>query len=965
MPAEGARPIYASGECEVDLARRELRILGSPVPLGGRAFEIIEVLAQSPGQLVTKSELMHRIWPGAIVMDGTLHVHAAAVRKALGPYRGLLKTESRRGYRLLGDWSVRRHDATLTTAGPRRLRVADDLPATNLPAVVTRLIGRSTAVQRLHDIISAYRVVTLTGPGGIGKTALTLTVAHRAVDGFADGAWLVELAPLSDPHLVPQAVASALGLRLGSDVDPTEAVARAIGTKQLLLVLDNCEHLIDAAAALAAMIVCLCPRATILATSRELLRIEGEYAYGVAALDVPTNEHTAVDQILGHSAPELFITRANELGVDFSSQPECLPTIATICRHLDGIPLAIEMAAARAATLGLTQVAAALRDRLTLMKSTRRAPLPRHHTLRATLDWSYELLPEFERRLLRHLAVFSGGFSLAAVNAVANQRDASEADIADGVENLVAKSLVVPDITAGDGFFRLLETTRAYALAKLTESGELLDVARRHAEYFKVLLENIENEWEKRSTPLAHLDNARAALEWCFGATGNAAIGVGLAATVVPIFLAVSLLPECHRWSNRALCALDDDARGGSEEMHLQASLGVSSMQIYGQSNAARDALRRSLAIAQARGDVLNQVGLLGMLSMFEVRDGDFRTSLRDAQLSRAAAGSLEDSAPMALANSNLGRALQFVGEHRASRQELEASFHYWSHSPRTSEVYLGLDHHILVGIGLARNLWLQGHPVQATERLRQTIRDAERKHHPASLGLALSWTPGLFLWVGDHESAEEHANRLLAHAEMHDLRPYRAVARGYQGALAINRGDPRAGVEDLRCCLEQLDTMRYRMLNTGFKLSLVHGLVAVGLFADALTLADDTISLIEANGDLVHMPEALRVRGRVLLSIPRSLEQDAETCFVRSIECSRRQGARSWELRTAIDLAALWASRGQHERAYALLEPIFATFGEGLETADLRAARHLLATLRDRSATLPVVPHPSSASGA
>lgn len=965
MTAERTRPIYASGECEVDLARRELRILGCRVPVGGRAFEIIEVLAQSAGRLVTKDELMQRIWPGAIVMDGTLHVHAAAVRKALGPYRGLLKTESRRGYRLIGDWTVRRHDAMPALTGRKRLPTTDDYPLSNLPAVVTRVIGRSSAAQRLHDIISAYRVVTLTGPGGIGKTVLALTVAHRAVDGLADGAWLVELASLSDPRLVPQAVANALGLRLGSDVDPTEAVARAIGGKQLLLLLDNCEHLIEAVAALAAMIVSLCPRATILATSRELLRIDGEHAFGVPALDVPTNEHTESDQILSHSAPELFIARANELGTDFSSHAESLATIAAICRHLDGIPLAIEFAAARAATLGLTQVAAALRDRLTLMKSGRRTPFPRHRTLQATLDWSYELLPEFERRLLRCLAVFSGGFSLAAVNAIASQPDASEADIADGVGNLVVKSLLVRDLTAGDGFFRLLETTRAYALEKLTESGELPEAARRHAEYFKILLQSIGNEWEKRSTPATHLDNARAALEWCFGVTGNLAIGVGLAATVVPIFLAMSLLPECHRWSERALRALDDDRRGGEEEMHLQASLGVSSMQMYGQSDAAREALRRSLAIARTRGDVLHQVGLLGMLSMFDVRDGDFRTSLRYAELSRAAAGPMENSAPMALANSNLGRALQFVGEHSGSREELEASFDYWSRSPRTSEVYLGLDHHILVGIGLARNRWLQGYPLQATERLRQTIRDAERKRHPASLGLALSWTPGLFLWVGDLESAEEHANRLLAHAELHDLRPYRAVARGYQGVLAIHRGEPRAGIEDLRCCLEQLDAMRYRMLNTGFKLSLVQGLVAFGRVADALTLANDTISLIEANGDLVHMPEALRVRARVLLSMTKCADRDAETCFVRSIECSRQQGARSWELRAAIDLAALWLSQGRRERANALLKPIFATFDEGLGTADLRAAQQLLAVLCDRTATLPVAPHLSSASGA
>jgi hypothetical protein len=506
----------------------------------------------------------------------------------------------------------------------------------------------------------------------------------------------------------------------------------------------------------------------------------------VPPLEVPAKEQIKADQILRHSAPELFIARANQLGSDFSSRVEDLPTIAAICRQLDGIPLAIEFAAARAATLGIEQVAAGLRDRFAVLKSVRRTALPRHRTLRATLDWSYELLTDAERLLLQRLAIFSGSFALADVSAVTKRDAASEADIADGVANLVAKSLVTSDPTAGGGYFRLLQTTRVYALSKLAESGELQEYSRRHAEYYTGLLERIENEWEKRSTPLAHVDNVRAALEWCFGINGDLVTGVGLTAAAAPVFLAMSLLPECHYWSQRAILALHDTNRGGSDEMNLQASLGVSSMQIHGQSDAARVALSRSLTIAEAHGDVLNQVGLFGMLSMFDVRDGDFKSSLHYAKLSSAVAGTVENPAAMALANSILGRALQFVGDHSASRLELEASFRYWSNSQRSSEVYFGLDHHILVGIGLARNLWLQGHPAQATECVRQTIMNAERKNHPASLGLALSWAPGIFLWVGDPQSAEEYSDRLRSHAESHSLRPYLAVARGYRGSLAI-----------------------------------------------------------------------------------------------------------------------------------------------------------------------------------
>jgi tetratricopeptide (TPR) repeat protein len=409
----------------------------------------------------------------------------------------------------------------------------------------------------------------------------------------------------------------------------------------------------------------------------------------------------------------------------------------------------------------------------------------------------------------------------------------------------------------------------------------------------------------------------------------------------------MSLLPECHRWSEQAIAALDNRTRGGAEEMQLQASLGVSSMQMHGQGEAARGALGRGLTIAESRGDVLYQVGLLGMLSMFHTRDGSFKAALHYARLSRAIDGTAENPAAMALGNSILGRSLHFVGDHGGARAELEASFRYWSRSQRISEIYLGLDHHILVGIGLARTLWLQGQPAQATERVRQTIRDADRKNHPASLALALSWAPGIFLWIGDLPSSEEHADWLISHAESHSMGPYLAVGRGYKGAVAIRRGNAGDGVESLRDCLEQLHAMRYEMLNTEFKLSLVQGLVATGRFVEALTLADETIRLIEANGDLYYLPEALRVKGNVLLSMPQHRAHGAEACFTQSLGWSRRQGALSWELRTAADLAALWAEQGQPETARAVLQPVFTKFVEGLDTADLKAAEHLLATLR------------------
>jgi len=367
--------VYESGQWQVHLGRRELLASGAAVPIGARAFEIIEVLVQSANELVTKNDLMDRIWPGAEVGENTLQVHISAIRKALGQDRTILKTAAGRGYRLIGDWRPRQQGPAGQPVVSSPLSASGAPPgiplANNFPPITGRLIGRDAAASHVRDLVSAYRVATLTGPGGIGKTTLAIEAARGVVADFEDGGWFVELASLSNPDLVPSAVASALGLKLSGEIS-AEPIARAIDAKHLLLVLDNCEHVIDAAANLAERLVRLCPQVGILITSREVPRIDGEAVFRVPPLDVPAVGQDAPDHILGHAAVELFISRMHTLGVGFSPRAEELASIAAICRHLDGIPLAIEFAAASAATLGIAQVAMGLRDRFALLTSGRR-----------------------------------------------------------------------------------------------------------------------------------------------------------------------------------------------------------------------------------------------------------------------------------------------------------------------------------------------------------------------------------------------------------------------------------------------------------------------------------------------------------------------------------------------------------------------------------------------------------------
>ena len=502
MPQQG-RPVYVSGAWEVDIARRELRGHGVAVPIGGRAFEVIEVLVAAAGKLVTKTELIRRVWPEMIAEENTLQVHISAVRKAFGRDREMLKTEQGRGYRLLGEWAVRQDHAEPVApenfasppfasppfaSPPFASPPFASPPApgarfdSNLPAAASDLIGREVAVQQLRDLMSAYRVVTLTGPGGIGKTSLALEVARALAPELRGDCWFVELASVSDPRLVPTAAAAAMGLKPGGEEISAAAVARAIGGARVMLLLDNCEHLIDAAAGLVETLVRACPHTSILATSREVLRVDGEFVYRVPPLDVPPEHADEPGRVMEHSAVRLFIARSQALHADFVPQESGLPAIATICRRLDGIPLAIEFAAARAATLGLAQVASRLEDRFGVLTGGRRTALPRHQTLRATLDWSYELLPDAEQRMLRHLSVFPGGFTLAAAGAVLGEGADGLPEVEELITNLITKSLVTPEGTAS-GRWRLLETVRAYAAEKLAERGEAAQASCRHAQH--------------------------------------------------------------------------------------------------------------------------------------------------------------------------------------------------------------------------------------------------------------------------------------------------------------------------------------------------------------------------------------------------------------------------------------------------------------------------------------------------
>lgn len=452
-------------------AQRLLRHAGEPIRVGSRAFDILIALLDRPGELVTKDELISRAWPNTHVDEGNLKVQVALLRRVLGDGRGgerYLATDPGRGYRFV---------APVTFAGDLHPSAPGAAEATkrgfNLPTRLTQPVGRADIINKLAERLPQCRLLTVAGPGGIGKTTVALAVAEQLINAYEHGVWLIDLAPLSDPELVPSAVMTALGFVAHSGEPLLELISR-LRDKRMLLVLDNCEHVIASAEGLVSAVLRGAPNVQILATSREPLRAAGEHLYRLPPLaSPPASAGVIAREALSFPAVQLFVERtASTLG-EFELSDAGAPLIATICRNLDGIPLAIELAAARVGAFGLQGVAARMEDCFRLLTVGYRTAPPRHQTMYATFEWSYRLLSDCEQSVLRRLSTFAAtSFTLGATATLAADTDRSESEILDTVLELVAKSLVVADVQGAEPRLRLLETTRAYARTKLAENAE-------------------------------------------------------------------------------------------------------------------------------------------------------------------------------------------------------------------------------------------------------------------------------------------------------------------------------------------------------------------------------------------------------------------------------------------------------------------------------------------------------------
>ncbi len=943
MPAERA---IAFGPFRVYPERKLLLEGERAVAVGSRAFDILVALLERPGTLLRKEDLMARVWPDTFVEEANLRVHVAALRKALGDGQGgnrYLATDPGRGYSFVAPVSLSLAPEGMPSA------VAAETLRYGLPGLLSRMVGRVEVVTALAAQLPDRRLVTVTGPGGIGKTTVAISVAHQLAKDCRDGAYFVDLAPLSNPALVPSMVASAFGLPTRSD-NPIPMLIATLRQKQLLLVIDSCEHVLDVIAGLVEDVLKAAPEVSVLVTSREPLRAEGEHVFRLSPLGIPP-EATGLTaaEALSFPAVQLFVERATASDHGFALTDGNARIVADICCRLDGIALAIELAAGRVNAFGLKDMDSQLNDRFRLLTSGRRAALPRHRTLRAALDWSYEMLPEAEQAALGCLAIFAGSFDLEAAIAVAGPAEAGPVNIVDGIANLVAKSLVSADTSGGAVRYRLLDTTRAYALEKLRESGALDLIARRHAEYYRQVFERAESDW--RALPVwlhdyaRHLDNLRAALDWAASPAGDPALGVALTVAAVPLWTHLSLIEECRERVERALSTpgLAPDPR---RDMKLNAAFGAALEYTRGPGPEMGAAWTLAFDIAAQIDEIDYQLRSLWGLWVNDVTMGRFNPALALARKFHALAEMRSGPADRLIGDRMLGFSLYLLGDQAGARLHTERMLAGYVPAARRSDIIrFQFDQRVLARATLAEVLWLQGFPDRALQAASASIEEALAVGHESSLSYALAQAAcSTALRAGDVKAAERYVSMLLQQPLQDMSGPWNSWGRCFSGLLRIIGGNSGEGIEILRSALDALPVNAFHMRHSAFLGEMAGALCRSGDIAGALAGIDEALERAERNDELWCFAELQRLKGEIVLQTGRpAAAAEAEQSFHQSLDLSRRQGALSWELRTATSLAGLQRRQGRVAEARELLAPVYDRFDEGFGTRDLQAAKRLL----------------------
>jgi predicted ATPase/DNA-binding winged helix-turn-helix (wHTH) protein len=936
------------GPFELSIGERVLLRDGQTLSLGGRALDILIYLVERPGQVIAKQELMDHVWPDVTVEEGSIRVHVAAIRKALGDGQfgnRYIANIRGRGYSFVG--------TVVPIAGSTESRNDKFEQQGRLPVRPIMMIGRETVVSEVSDKLRSERFVTLLGPGGIGKTTIALAVGRAVAEEFGGEVHLVDLESLTDPRHVAGAAATPLGLALKSK-DPGLELVDLVRSRKLLIILDSCEHVIEAVALIAEQLYQETEQVYLLATSRELLKVEGEHCCRVLPLDFPTDgsEQTA-HAVLQYPAVQLFIRCMAARAGSVVLTDEEAPFVAEMCRRLDGMPLAIELAAGQVAVLGIKNTVARLVSQLELLRLSHRTAVPRHRTLKAALDWSYDLLSDPERTVFRRIAPFVGHFTLEGARYVAGELGAgtSTGEIFDAIAGLVEKSLIATRIDEAQAHYRLLDTTRAYALEKLEEHGEFDPISLRHAKYVTQLLESQRERLsalpraERVAAYSRQLGNARSALEWSFGSHGNDEIATRLAVASTQLFMELSLLAEWQGWAEQAIARLKGRHRSSSHEMEISASL--PSMNADGSNPDARPASSGAFDVALLRQDLAHEFRLLSGLFLYSSWTTDIHRALDIAARSQEVALKVQDSDDMAFAETMLGAAHHLAGNHPVAQGHFEAGLRHSASGSRLRAGHYMFHHTTLSLAGMARSLLYRGVLDQSLDYAKLAVEEGEKSGNPATLCRSLILILPVYLVLEDWQRSEQYIAQLSEISAAHALKPLHAIATGLRGRWLLLQNNVRDGVQLLKRTSEELGAQRHEMLNMDFVSDLGAGLAASGLHKEALTLVANALDVQKRGGKFLFVPALMRVKGLILAS--RSVEDyfEAEESLLSAVDWAKRQSATLFELKAATDLAELLLKQDRASEAYKHLSAVLDRMPAGIAFPDHMRALQILSQLQ------------------
>jgi predicted ATPase/DNA-binding winged helix-turn-helix (wHTH) protein len=919
----------------------ELRILlknGNKVDLTARAFDVLWVLVKARGEVVTKDELIEQVWAGSFVEENNLQTHIAAIRRALKQDRSFISTDFGRGYRL-------------TLPAPARTNLIpakEKIESPNLPIPLTTLLGRDSELRDLQQLITANRLTTITGPGGIGKTRLAIEAARRLLLSFSGRVHFVEMGMIGESDNIWPAIARALGVE-ATNVGLTAESRIALRNQRLLLIIDSCEHLTEAITRVVETLLQIGEGLHICITSQEPFGAQGEQIYRIRPLAVPPADASTIDVVLTHAAAQLFVERSLSYTRDSQFDDATACEIATICRQLDGVPLALELAAARVPTLGVRGVLDGLSDRFRLLTAGQRGALPRHRTLRATVDWSHRLLDETERTLFRRLAVFPSGFTVEAAHYVSGPEIEDQWRIIDLLGNLVGKSLLHL-VSAPTPRYRFLETIRLYALEELADSGETDLTARRHASYFQRISEQAVADWKLQATGdwrqvyRGYLDDVRAALKWAFSENGDKEIGMRTLQNSIPFWVGFSLLDECRRWVSLAL-----DKHGVTEttsthdEMVLRAALGTSLTWVRGPVAETRAAWSRALDLARELGETEIELQARYGLWLFSLRTGHYSEALHLATEMMALATEAKDDEAFATGQRIAGVSRHSLGDHAEGRALLERALIWFEQNRPQSVFRFGLDQHAAGLAFLARALWVEGYTTDAVKVANLAVDRALALDHASTLCCALA--EGLCMVSAlnqDLDALEKATQDLTRTASRHGLQVWQAYGEIFElWAMMQHKEKPALG--RITSVIRLLDEMQFDRWYSPFVADVLRSCGSpVGSMWTSFRPS------VDCGDSHWAMPEFLRIEAAFDLEHNAGqLESTVEHRLERALALAHERGARSWELKVAATLARLLISDNRRDKAQILLRSTISSFPSGNESNGLRTANVILNELQ------------------